>query len=73
MSWLDTSSATGTTAVVGTGNSTNNDDTSSASGTQTILGSSSTTNNNDTSSAFGTSGNAPTILHQLPMTGAGTT
>lgn len=69
----DTSSATGTTAVVGTGNSTNNDDTSSASGTQTILGSSSTTNNNDTSSAFGTSGNAPTILHQLPMTGAGTT
>lgn len=50
----DTSSAGGTTTVVGTTSTTNANDTSAASGTTTVLGTSATTNANDTSSASGT-------------------
>lgn len=52
----DTSSASGTTTVVGTLARTNAADTSSASGTTTLLGTSATTNAADTSSASGTVG-----------------
>lgn len=52
----DTSSASGTTTVVGTLARTNANDTSSASGTTTVVGTSATTNADDTSSASGTVG-----------------
>lgn len=54
----DTSSATGTTTIVGTSSYTNVNDTSSAVGSPIVNGTSATTNANDTSSASGSVGSA---------------
>lgn len=54
----DTSSANGTTTIVGTSSYTNANDTSNAAGSPIVNGTSSTTNADDTSSASGSVGSA---------------
>jgi hypothetical protein len=66
----DTSSASGTTTIVGTLARTNANDTSTASGTTTVVGTSATINADDTSSASGTVGGGAGVSGSVATTNA---